>query len=449
VVARNSDLSFQEIYSSIIWGWRSILMFVIFSGVAFFLFPREAVRTYQASASLEVLPHVVCSRLVFASLDDCPFGADQILHQLAGEHLGPEISTGLFGDPVGLEPEPAELSEVSGLERAGMELTQVNLGIDGLRIKIDVEASSDYGAVVQANTVAGWIAERINRVSQRNVGIAEQRALALLSNLPELSELRSPAAGVIALDRADLQAQLQLIAEVRAEEADAAMIVDLATTSTEFAVNSRYQMGVLGGFLGLIFGSFFSVGRSIFLGRVSGSQAIAEAFDENNVVNMPSQAPGRFQELRLAIGNPDEGIVAVAGPVDNETLLAICIGLSCELAELGDIAVIDFSGIFSKNVKQKNNTEFNAVSLTASNISTYSAIGVDVRSYLEKVNFSEKIVILILPFSELGLPSLHAGFSLSTARIILSPYKYVHFDDIRRIKLAERDANGQRVLVLV
>ena len=333
----------------------------------------------------------------------------------------------------------------------------INVDAEGSTASVAVTHSSELRAVELANAIAAFMVRDVTEKASDNYAFIEAQLRFRLATLPAQSAAVEQSDALIQLERSALQAQLQSLEDVAAAGSNVA-IVDLPALMPLALVSPRRSLIVA---LGAILGAFVGIGAAIIVslrkGRLHGVSAIASAFGGSAVpitgrLQDIESVDGRafWQEIRVALGEVRAGAITLTGTLSGASMHRAAVDLASEFAGAGIEAAIVEVG--SRMPPLSGDAEFGegVVSLDfGPHLAAYGCSPRTMDYLVSKLLEQRGIVIIVPPHPEADLPSVRDAIEVSQARIFMVSRGNITRREIGRLLLAERDAEGRRVLAVV
>lgn len=450
----DEDLDLGEVLLAILGEWRTVLLVLAatlgLAGLyAFVLAPTE----YRAETTIRGVPTAFCPVGVTcaSSLEESVSRAASIVNSdQAYGRLDAELR--LSTDEYFLN----DRDENPAVKARRRFLEAVDIDASGQMATIQVRHESEVRAVEIANAIGAVIRSEIALDAQASLD-ATARSLALqLARLSAPAETERQTAGLIAIERAALAAQVENLDQIAETVAPVSLVDRVAELPAERTAPRRALIVAMGGIFGLFLGAGFAALRAARRGRLYTIRAVGSAFG----VDLPLTASAHaitegaaqrlWQDVRVVVGDADTPVIALSGPADPKLIRQAAVGLCEEFARSGPGAgIVDLGGWFERSETPSDLGDEIVPAQAGAGITAYACDGDGMQKAISALTDRGCAVILLAPSAERDLPLMRKSFLVATARVVLALRGQATRQDLARIMRAERGATGARVLAVV
>lgn len=436
----DDEIDLGDLFQTILGEWRILVAtFFVTLGLAglyaYVLAPSE----YRATASIRGM-----------SANFCPYEIQcQLTLPEALSEAGAFLSTPAGRDAISINVLASQTVGVVS-ERGAADISVVTTPTN-----VTITATDESGghAVATANAAVRALEAQLAAILADNLDTARTLLQLRLNALVAPTAIETDAAQVIALERADLNAQLATVDLARTGPATTILSEALPA---ERVAPRRSLIVTLGGIMGLFLGAGVAIIAALRSGRLHAPGAIATAFGGEapligDATAIQAGAPhSLWQEVRVSVGDAALPVIALAGDVHADTLRQAAIGLCSEFARSGQAAaIVDLGGWFPSDAAPSDLGPQITMVKAADGVAAYACKSADLRKAVAALTDQGRVVVILAPAADADLPLMRDVFLTSTARVFLARRGHVTRQDAGRIMMAERGAVGARVVAVV
>lgn len=454
------EIDLGEFFQAILAGWKIILLCVVtavIAGAIFTLVIQE--ERYQAQAEVRVLPQIFCppaavretSRVwivveatTAATTAECDVSLPMAIGQASESVSSPATRHYLSAQLASaLETEISDLSANPSLTLRTAESS----------IALTVQESRGDVAIAFANLAAEALTEQLNGLGRHNLEMIALDLEQRLASLPRPDGMNGEVAVALIMERATLEGRLGTIQSLMDDDRNAALVSSYAAPPVANEVTQTNMNLFLFSFVGMLFGCVLALANTARRGVLHGARAISRAFEIPTVVRLSARSQNSssnksiWQQLRVAAGDPDTGVIAIGGLVSDDLMKQTCLELYKEFERGGkDIALLDLANVLSDSQAANAGGEVLVKIGSPQGIQTFASTIAE--TAIAELLKHYQIVIVATPSAQSDLPLMHRAFRASTARILIVKTGLLTREVVGKILLAEKDVNGKRVLFL-
>lgn len=455
------EIDVGELFQTILAGWRIVFLSIltaVVAAVSYTSFVHEEL--HQAHTEVRVLPQLFCPpraareqnrmTILFDGTTirdgnaDCDIPLPAALDQAIERVSTTPIQQNLLAQVASvLGPNAPELAAAPSFTMQAGEN----------KITLDVAGPGSEVVVAFANIAAEALAEHVNALANDNLEIIALDLRQRIESLTRSEILDGEVAVAMAIERAAIEGRLQIVQSYVSNNRAPAQVSSYSVTASAVVDQGWSMIVFLSGFVGLMVGCVLAIANSVRTGVLHGSRSLANAFGTPEVVRLGKQSRNKpttkaiWQELRVAIGEPDKAVIAIGGEIADSMLKQACLGLYREFEQDGkDVALLDLSrGLLNRQVTKKA-ARAQVTSDPGESTTTFKSTTTE--AVITELATQHQLVIVALPSAQSDLPLMHRAFQASTARILMVKTGMVTREVVGKIRLAEKDADGKRVVVI-
>lgn len=450
-IQRADEGDLHETILIILCSWRVVLVTTLTVILFVWSFIQTEQRTsYQAVASVRIFDDAVCARLSLVDPTLCTDGLMPELERAASNITSPvflRILSEGFTFEEGAQSSPLD----TDLDFEAWLRNVVSLNYeDGIIYISALTERSDFSVFV-ANKVAEAFVEFLDDVYHAYLVRRQEFLSSELEFFPAYSVIDNLGAALIELERLSIQSEIGLISHA---QSSLGAIADIQSSSQPpiaiYSLNQNLMLG-FGGVLGVLLGVLVSLIRAYWRGALYGIDAIRGSLPVSFVVPMASGRKDLFyQDIRVAAGDPEVGLISICGNVDKDRLREVSLGLLQDFRKHHkDTIFIDAAGLFSHQNDKNDNLNARVGSVEAFGVDVLSIQATDLPNLVAELSGDGRLLLVVTPGADVDLATVSKTFRSSVARIVIFRRFCIFRSVLERLKLAGLVGDGRSVLAIM